>query len=267
MTGTGASRLDDFWAALGDKIREARKDQGMSASELAEYLGYTETAVLNYEKARRHISLEDLLRVSERTGKPITWFFGAAPGEAFEQHLAELLRRPLADYLPAVSVPVHDEIGVDTDDLGERHAGEEILVDRSLNASFAYKVRDSAMAGAFVFRGDIAICAQRPPKHGDIVLIAIPEGPATLRYLIGIGEEFAVADAPGPGISPTTMTVRPDQVKGVVVQVIRAPEHDDPGPVPADEWSIVWKAAQDSGLTAEDLLKMISAWRATRSTT
>ena len=268
MTGTGASRLDEFWVTLGDKIREARKGQGMSASELADYLGYTETAVLNYEKARRHISLEDLLRVSERIGKPISWFFGAAPGEAFEQHLTELLRRPLADYLPAVSIPIQKEVGLDDRDLADHDTAREVIVDRSLNASFAYSVHDSSMAGAFIFRGDVAICAQRPPKPGDIVLIALPDGPATLRYLVGIGkEEFGVRDAPGPGISPTAIRVRPDQIKGVVVQVIRASEHDSSEPVMADEWGSVWKAAQDSGLTADDLLKMISVWRATRSVT
>ena len=90
----------EFWPALGERIREARESQALSAVELGQRLGYSEDTIYNWEKARRRITLEDLLRVSEQTGKPVSWFLGESPGTAFEAHIATLLSKTLAEFMP-----------------------------------------------------------------------------------------------------------------------------------------------------------------------
>ena len=99
------ARDKELWPALGERIREARESQALSAVELGQRLGYSEDTIYNWEKARRRITLEDLLRVSEQTGKPVSWFLGESPGVAFEAHIATLLSKTLAEFVPVQ----HDE--------------------------------------------------------------------------------------------------------------------------------------------------------------
>jgi len=95
------ARDKELWPALGERIREARESQALSAVELGQRLGYSEDTVYNWEKARRRITLGDLLRVSEQTGKTVSWFLGESPGAALEAHIAALLSKTLAEFIPA----------------------------------------------------------------------------------------------------------------------------------------------------------------------
>lgn len=63
---------------FGGRIREARKELGMSQNKLARALEVSDRAVQNWEQGRRSPRTYLLKRLSEVTGKPIAWFFEEA---------------------------------------------------------------------------------------------------------------------------------------------------------------------------------------------
>lgn len=66
-------------AQLPTRIREARKDAGLSREQLAAHLGVSLATVVRMETGRtQRISVESLLKIGEATGKPLAWFLNGA---------------------------------------------------------------------------------------------------------------------------------------------------------------------------------------------
>ena len=64
-------------AIIGEKIRELRKEQGMSQMSLAALVGVSYQQIQKYEKASGSISVERLEQVSKAFKFPIREFFPA----------------------------------------------------------------------------------------------------------------------------------------------------------------------------------------------
>lgn len=62
--------LDD----IGNKIREAREEQGVSQKDLGIALGLSDKAISAYEAARTVPPLETLIRIAEELNKPLDYF-------------------------------------------------------------------------------------------------------------------------------------------------------------------------------------------------
>ena len=63
------------WKAIGARIREARKELGLTQEELAEKLGVQRTMVVKLEQGKfTDISLSLLLGLSRTSNKAIDWF-------------------------------------------------------------------------------------------------------------------------------------------------------------------------------------------------
>lgn len=65
MTETESART----RRIGERLRQARHDQGLSLSELAERTGcYSKSRISNYEQGLRRMGLEEALVLSEALG-------------------------------------------------------------------------------------------------------------------------------------------------------------------------------------------------------
>lgn len=62
-------------AAIGEKIRELRKEQGISQMKLADMVGVSYQQIQKYEKAASSISVERLEQISKAFKIPIVSFF------------------------------------------------------------------------------------------------------------------------------------------------------------------------------------------------
>jgi UDP-N-acetylglucosamine 1-carboxyvinyltransferase len=58
-----ASMRDDYPARIGSLIRDARRHQGLSQSDLAELLGTSQSAIARIEQGKQNLSLEMLARI------------------------------------------------------------------------------------------------------------------------------------------------------------------------------------------------------------
>ena len=85
---------------IGQKIRDAREEQGISQKDLGMALGLSDKAISAYEASRTVPPLETLIRIAEELNKPIDYFIKSNTQDykvetrlaAMEQVVEQLLR-------------------------------------------------------------------------------------------------------------------------------------------------------------------------------
>ncbi len=59
---------------VGNKIREAREEKGLTQKELGETLGYSPMGISHFEKGIREIKMSDIKKLAEYLGKNLLYF-------------------------------------------------------------------------------------------------------------------------------------------------------------------------------------------------
>ena len=91
---------DPTSAVLGSRIRQARKDAGLSQVRLAQLLNTTQSAISLYEAGQRAVGIDMLLNVARILNRPLHYFLGAIDAVLYvrDSRIAslanELERRP-----------------------------------------------------------------------------------------------------------------------------------------------------------------------------
>ena len=68
---------DSTSVVLGSRIRQARKDAGLSQVRLAQLLNTTQSAISLYEAGQRSVGIEMLLNVARLLNRPLHYFLSA----------------------------------------------------------------------------------------------------------------------------------------------------------------------------------------------
>ena len=74
---SSVSGLED--AYIGCRVWEAREEYGMTQEELAGDVGVDSKHISRIENGRKHGSDQLIRRISEVTGKPLSFFYGNSP--------------------------------------------------------------------------------------------------------------------------------------------------------------------------------------------
>jgi transcriptional regulator with XRE-family HTH domain len=74
---------------VGERLRLARLNRGLSQTKLADALGITFQQVQKYERGSNRISAGRLFDAAEFLGVEIAWFFGGATGEKAGEGVGE----------------------------------------------------------------------------------------------------------------------------------------------------------------------------------
>lgn len=72
-----------------EKIKEARKEKGLSQENMAQELGISQSAYTNLEKNESKITVERLLRISTILDKPIYHFFDVNPNTLYNPSFSD----------------------------------------------------------------------------------------------------------------------------------------------------------------------------------
>jgi transcriptional regulator with XRE-family HTH domain len=75
ILGKGNNTPNKFTVRMGEKIRKARLESGLSQSELAKYVYVSQAAISDMENGKREVSSTELLSLSNTLYKPIVYFF------------------------------------------------------------------------------------------------------------------------------------------------------------------------------------------------
>ncbi|MBA4181133.1 MAG: transcriptional regulator [Anaerolinea sp.] len=87
-------------AGLGNRIRTARRDAGMSQGQLATALNTTQSAISLYEAGQRSVGIDMLLSVARILNRPLHYFLGEdgdmlyVKDSEIAELIAELERHP-----------------------------------------------------------------------------------------------------------------------------------------------------------------------------
>jgi transcriptional regulator with XRE-family HTH domain len=73
VAGNGSAPVS---ATLGQRIRAARRDAGMSQGQLAGALNTTQSAISLYEAGQRSVGIDMLLNVARILNRPLHYFLG-----------------------------------------------------------------------------------------------------------------------------------------------------------------------------------------------
>lgn len=73
VAGNGSAPVS---ATLGQRIRTARRDAGMSQGQLAGALSTTQSAISLYEAGQRSVGIDMLLNVARILNRPLHYFLG-----------------------------------------------------------------------------------------------------------------------------------------------------------------------------------------------
>ncbi len=66
--------MQEISKKIGDRIKEAREEKGLTQKQLGEHLGYSSMGISNFEQGIREIKLQDIHRVASFFGKDVSFF-------------------------------------------------------------------------------------------------------------------------------------------------------------------------------------------------
>ncbi|GEM_PF-3562607 len=85
---------------VGQRIRKARKEAGISQERLADKLGLSGNNVISrWENGIGSISVEQLAKIADLTHRPISYFFGEEGGEKLKTYKLEQKIKKLKELL------------------------------------------------------------------------------------------------------------------------------------------------------------------------
>jgi len=70
--------MENISKEIGEKLRKAREERGLTQKELGDYLGYTPMGISHFEKGIRGLKVGDLKRLADYFGKDISYFLPAS---------------------------------------------------------------------------------------------------------------------------------------------------------------------------------------------
>jgi len=75
LFGSGKNTPNKFTIKMGENIRKARLESGLSQAELAKFVYVSQAAISDMENGKREVSSTELLSFSNTLNKPLSYFF------------------------------------------------------------------------------------------------------------------------------------------------------------------------------------------------
>lgn len=170
-----------MFVEIGAKIKKAREEKFLSQAGLGARLGLTATAINYYEKGKRKISIDDLLRLSEVLDKPVLYFLPGVEKQKDDSSKSNQQKQvDTFDDLTGIAV------------MGNVRAGQPVFSEqniigmlpmprqRAVKDYFALQVKGSSMTGAGINEGDLVLI--RRQSHVDFdgqIVCALVDGEET----------------------------------------------------------------------------------------
>lgn len=168
--------------SIGDRIRDARKNLGLSQSDLAKKIGVSQPAVANWESGVHDPRRLMLAKIADALQVSAGWLASGARSEveADKQPAAAYLRRPL-QHTPVISFTDAARLFEDPDADPHAVAEDYIPVTSGADRLFALFVDDEAVDLAFP-KGTLVVIdyADRRPIDGAFALFLV-DGPPVIR--------------------------------------------------------------------------------------
>jgi transcriptional regulator with XRE-family HTH domain len=170
--------------SIGDRIRLARKDAGLSQADLAVKVGVSQPSVANWESGVHDPRRLMLGKIAGALKVSPEWLASGArsPVEADKQAAAAYLRRPLR-HTPIIALEDAARFLSAPDADPHAFALDYIPVTTGAERVFAFFVNDEAVNRAFPTNTLVVIdCVDRQPADGGFALYATDDLPVIRRW-------------------------------------------------------------------------------------
>lgn len=85
---------------IGQKIKKARKESGISQEQLADKLGLSGNNIISrWENGLGRISVDQLMKIAELTHRPVSYFFGETGDDKLKTYKLEQKIKKLRELL------------------------------------------------------------------------------------------------------------------------------------------------------------------------
>lgn len=181
----------------GERMKERRKELGLSAEYVAERLGVSPATIYRYEKG-------DIEKMPGNILDPISRILNTTPS-----YLMGWENTLLPDYaipVPKMSmIPLLGTIACGEPILAEENLDGEVAMPEHVTADFALRCKGDSMTGARILDGDIVYIRQQPSvENGEIAAVLIGEE-ATLKRVYRYPDKLVLSPA-NPAYEPFVYT-------------------------------------------------------------
>lgn len=201
--------------SIGSRIKNARREAGLTQAELAAKSCISRSYLAGVEGGRYNPSVDTLQKLAGALGTSSGALLGETSlPEATEQSVSaamalfEQLRREgrlpeNLTLLPAMQrIPLVGEIACGTPILAEENIEDWVDLPRHIHADYALTCRGESMIGAGIFDGDVVYIRQQPEvQNGQIAAVRVDEDTATLKRFYRDGGTVTLV-AENPAIAP-----------------------------------------------------------------
>lgn len=214
------------YAQIGQKVRLAREEAGLSQEDVGNRLGCSGVTISSWETGKRRISLEDLHDVARLLGKPLAFFFpDGSLSLNVENQIGALLQRSIGDFLGTKQLPVYMiEPPGDGSPSPRIRLTRYMSVAAHLRADFGWVIPDDHLAAIGIAARDIAVCRRcdgNPPQE-DCLMLRLDGNSYNLRLVTASGK--VVCPAKGGGDTPESGPDHPEAICGVLVFMFKHAE-------------------------------------------
>ena len=168
---------------MGDRIRKARLEKGLSQSELAELLGYKSRSSINkIEVEGRDIPRGSIVKFAQVLGVTPSYLMGWEE-ETSEPDALEVLMEKYDNIKPVKlkRFPLLGEIACGEPIFASEDRESCVMADMDINADFCLTAKGDSMINARINDGDIVFIKEMPMvDNGDIAAVIIDDE-ATLK--------------------------------------------------------------------------------------
>lgn len=170
--------------SIGDRIRHARKAQGLSQADLATRIGVSQPAIANWESGVHDPRRITLAKLADALRTPFDWLAAGDRSvfEADKHAAAAYIRRPL-QHVPIISIRAAALLARDMTADPHSMAEDYLPVTAGSSTLFAFFLDDEAVNLAFP-SGTIVVVdyAERTPSDGVFCLAAVSGTPILRRW-------------------------------------------------------------------------------------
>ena len=167
------------------RIKELRKQRGISQTELGEILGVTRSTICQYEQGKRQPDNTTLVKLADFFGVSVDYLLGRsemkkAPSIQGEVEIGDRYAIPLLGRVVA-GVPLESQENLEGYILINREPKDEY---------FALRVNGESMINAGIHHNSILIVHKQPYAENGNVVVAILNGEQTVKRFKLYGENI-----------------------------------------------------------------------------
>lgn len=181
----------------GERMKERRKELGLSAEYVAERLGVSPATIYRYEKG-------DIEKMPGNILEPISKILNTTPAYLMGWDNASLPDNIIP--MPKMNmIPLLGTIACGEPILAEENLAGEVAMPEHVTADFALRCKGDSMTGARILDGDIVYIRQQPTvDNGEIAAVLIGEE-ATLKRVYRYPDKLVLSPA-NPEYEPFVYT-------------------------------------------------------------